>query len=87
MNCKLLIKYELLKREDSKHLKKLAKKEKENKLLKDCLDNEEKRTKKFRSAYKMILNEYEDLNTEYQEAQKEIKRLDRQVKRLEKNYE
>jgi hypothetical protein len=52
-----------------------------------CLENEEKRTKKFRVAYKDILNEYEDLTNEYQKLEKEKKSMERKKEKLEKEIQ
>ena len=57
----LLTKYEILKREDSKHLKKIDTLQTENEVLRQCLLNEEKRTKQFRNSYRKKLNDYEEL--------------------------
>ena len=59
--AELLIKYEILKREDSKHLKKIDTLQTENEVLRQCLLNEEKRTKQFRNSYRKKLNDYEEL--------------------------
>lgn len=84
---KLLIKYEILKREDVKHLKKIGYYEVENKTLRVCLIEEEKRTAKFRSCYKDITNEYENLANDYQKLEKEKKSLERKIKKLEKEIQ
>lgn len=81
----LLVKYEILKREDNKHLKKLSRYEIENKTLRVCLENEERRTAKFRGAYKNVLNEYEDLISKYEKLEKEKKSLERKIKKIEKD--
>ena len=80
----LLVKYEILKREDKKHLNKLEQYEIENKTLRVCLQNEEKRTAKFRSCYKDILNEYEDLKYENEKSLKTIQTKERIIKKMEK---
>ncbi len=72
--AELLIKYEILKREDSKHLKKIDTLQTENEVLRKCLLNEEKRTKTFRSSYRKKLNDYEDLERKFKNGNKNIKR-------------
>lgn len=59
--AELLLKYEALKHEDKKHLRKIGTLQTENETLRQCLLNEEKRTKTFRSSYRKKLNEFEDL--------------------------
>lgn len=59
--AELLLKYEVLKQQDKKHLKKIGILQTENETLRQCLLNEEKRTKTFRSSYRKKLNEFEDL--------------------------
>lgn len=59
--AELLLKYEALKHEDRKHLRKIRTLQTENETLRQCLLNEEKRTKTFRSSYRKKLNEFEDL--------------------------
>lgn len=59
--AELLLKYEALKHEDKKHLRKIGILQTENETLRQCLLNEEKRTKTFRSSYRKKLNEFEDL--------------------------
>lgn len=59
--AELLLKYEALKHEDKKHLRKIGTLQNENETLRQCLLNEEKRTKTFRSSYRKKLNEFEDL--------------------------
>lgn len=59
--AELLLKYEALKHQDKKHLRKIGTLQNENETLRQCLLNEEKRTKTFRSSYRKKLNDYEDL--------------------------
>ena len=79
----LLIRYETLKQEDKKHLRKLRRLEIENKTIKQCLLNEEKRTKTFRDAYRKQLNEYENLANDYEKSEKQVKSLERKLKKYE----
>jgi len=81
--AKLLIKYEILKREDKKNLTKLERLENENKVLRQCLLSEEKRTSTFRRSYRNKLNQHEDLTNEYFKLQKEVKKLERKLKKYE----
>lgn len=83
--AKLLIKYEILKREDKKNLTKIERFENENKVLRQCLLSEEKRTSTFRRCYRNKLNEIEDLTNDYFKSQKEIELLNKKLKRVEKN--
>ena len=59
--AELLLKYEVLKQQEKKHLRKIGTLQNENETLRQCLLNEEKRTKTFRSSYRKKLNDYEDL--------------------------
>lgn len=81
--AKLLIKYEILKREDKKNLTKLERLENENKVLRQCLLSEEKRTSTFRRSYRNKLNQHEDLTNEYFKLQKEVNKLERKLKKYE----
>lgn len=72
--AELLIKHEILKREDKKHLKKLDMLQTENRVLRQCLLNEEKRTKLFRNSYRKKLNEYDELTKGKSNGNKNIKR-------------
>lgn len=76
----LLIRYEVLKRQDKNNLSKLDKLQTENQTLRQCLLNEEKRTSTFRSSYRKKLNEFEDLQTENINQTMEIKKLERKIK-------
>ena len=76
----LLIRYEVLKRQDKNNLSKLDKLQTENQTLRQCLLNEEKRTNTFRSSYRKKLNECEDLQNEKINQTVEIKKLERKLK-------
>lgn len=81
----LLIRYEALKIQDKKNLSKLDKLQIENKTLRQCLLNEEKRTSAFRSSYRKKLNECEDLQAENINQTVEIKKLERKLKNGKNN--
>lgn len=71
--AELLLKYETLKHEDKKHLRKIGILQTENETLRQCLLNEEKRTKTFRSSYRKKLNEFEDLERKLKNGKNNIK--------------
>ena len=71
--AELLLKYEALKHEDKKHLRKIGTLQNENETLRQCLLNEEKRTKTFRSGYRKKLNEFEDLERKLKNGKNNIK--------------
>ena len=71
--AELLLKYEVLKHEDKKHLRKIGILQNENETLRQCLLNEEKRTKTFRSSYRKKLNEFEDLERKLTNGKNNIK--------------
>lgn len=71
--AELLLKYEALKYEDKKHLRKIGTLQNENETLRQCLLNEEKRTKTFRSSYRKKLNDYEDLERKLKNGKNNIK--------------
>lgn len=71
--AELLLKYEALKHEDKKHLRKIGTLQNENETLRQCLLNEEKRTKTFRSSYRKKLNEFEDLERKLKNGKNNIK--------------
>lgn len=71
--AELLLKYEALKHEDKKHLRKIGTLQTENETLRQCLLNEEKRTKTFRSSYRKKLNEFEDLERKLKNGKDNIK--------------
>lgn len=79
----VLIKYDILKHEDKKHLKRLGQYEIENKTLKQCLESESKRVMTFRGSYKKVLNDYEILTSEYNKLLSEKKTLERKLKKME----
>lgn len=83
----LLIKYEILKKEDKRHIKSLDRMEIENETLRMCLTSEEQRTASFRKSYKIKLAEYEDLVFEKEQEIKKRKSLERKIKKLEKELE
>lgn len=70
--AELLIKHEILKREDNKHLKMIDILQTENEVLRQCLLNEEKRTKQFRNSYRKKLNDYEDLERKLKNGENNI---------------
>lgn len=76
----LLIKYELLKKEELETLKKLDRYEIENKTLRMCLKNEEQRTVTFRRNYRNKLNDYEDLLCKFNKVSEEKETLERKQK-------
>lgn len=71
--AELLLKYEALKHQDKKHLRKIGTLQNENETLRQCLLNEEKRTKTFRSSYRKKLNEFEDLERKLKNGKDNIK--------------
>ena len=77
----LLIKYEVLKHEDKRHLKKIDKLDMENQTLRMCLLSEEKRTDTFRRSYHNKINECEDLLNVNRNQSEEIKKLERKVQK------
>lgn len=77
---RLLIKYELLKKEEVETLKKLDRYEIENKTLRMCLKNEEQRTVTFRRNYRNKLNDYEDLLCKFNKVSEEKETLERKQK-------
>ena len=78
--AELLIKYEILKREEQDNLKMLDRYELENQTLRMCLKNEEQRTVAFRRNYRNKLNEYEELANEYNNLLEEKEKLERKLK-------
>lgn len=83
--AELLIKYELLKREEIETLKKLDRYELENQTLRMCLKNEEQRTVSFRRNYRNKLNEYEDLMNSYNNLLEEKEKIERKNKNGKNN--
>lgn len=71
--AELLLKYKALKHEDKTHLRKIGTLQNENETLRQCLLNEEKRTKTFRSSYRKKLNDYEDLERKLKNGKNNIK--------------
>lgn len=71
--AELLLKYEVLKQQGKKHLRKIGTLQTENETLRQCLLNEEKRTKIFRNSYRKKLNDYEDLERKLKNGKNNIK--------------
>ena len=71
--AKLLLKCEVLKQQEKKNLRKIGTLQNENETLRQCLLNEEKRTKTFRSSYRKKLNEFEDLERKLKNGKNNIK--------------
>lgn len=81
----LLIRYEVLKRQDKNNLSELNKLQTENQTLRQCLLNEEKRTNTFRNSYRKKLSECEDLQNEKINQTIKIKKLERKIKNGKNN--
>lgn len=81
----LLLKHEFLKKELKEVLTKLDKYQLENQALRLCNKNEEKRSIKYCNAYRIKLNEYEDLESMYSKAVKENETLKKQIDKEKKN--